>query len=205
MKKLLLFMSAVVSLTLYACEKEDFLEENVNPNIPERELYGAERHGTITKLYQVKMRRELMIPFSAYVIQVDNREYLYMIRLRFNQDLKIGDVIDYSVSTYCPNEIVKINDFCLGEGEDANQNTGDGSLGYLVATDPIEAGIKNIFSMQVVYSITFVPIQTLFIETTEGNLVFIKKSKVKVPLAVGDRIVYSRYTLYDELLTLKKL
>jgi len=198
-------MLAVMSLTLYACEKEDFLEENVNPDIPERELYSTEKQGVITKLYQVKMRRELMIPFSAYVMQVDNRDYLYMIRLRFNQDLKIGNVIDYSVSTYCPNEIVKINDFCFGECENANQNVNDGSSGYLVATDPIETEIKNIFSMQVAYSVTFLPIQTLFIETTEGNLVFIKKSKVNIPLVVGDKIVYSRYTLYDELLMLKKL
>lgn len=194
-----------MSLTVYACEKDDFLAKEIDLNFPERELYSAEKQGVITKLYQVEMRRELIIPFSVYVMQVNNCDYLYMLRLRFNQDLKIGDAIYYSVSANCSNEITKINDCYLGESGEANQNADDTSIGYLVATDPIETGIKNIFSMQVIYSVTFLPIPTLFIETTDGNLVFIKKSKVKVPLDVGDRIVYSGYTLYDELLMLKKL
>ena len=205
MKRLLLFILVVMSLTVYACVKDDFLTKEIDLNFPERELYSAEKQGVITKLHQVEMRRELIIPFSVYVMQVNNCDYLYMLRLRFNQDLKIGDVIYYSASANCPNEIAKINDCYLGESGEANQNADDTSIGYLVATDPIETGIKNIFSMQVIYSVTFLPIPTLFIETTDGNLVFIKKSKVKVPLAVGDRIVYSRYTLYDELLMLKKL
>lgn len=205
MKKLLLLMAALMSMTLYACEKDNFLEGNINPEIPERKLYGDDEQGVITKLYQVKMRRELLIPFSVYVMQVDNSAYLYLIRLRFNQDLNVGDAINYSVFSSCPNEIAKINDCYLGDGAEASANSDNNSIGYLVATDPIEAQIRNIFSMKIRYSIAFLPIETLFVETTDGNLVFIKKSKVNVPLAAGDRIVYSKYTLYDELLTLKKL
>ncbi|MBQ8482321.1 MAG: hypothetical protein IJ532_07295 [Alphaproteobacteria bacterium] len=202
MKKLLFF--AFLSIALCACEKEEFQEDNMPP-IPENKVSDNQQQAVITKLYQVKMRRELMIPFSAYVMQINHRDYLYMIRLRFNQDLKVGDAIDFSVFSFCPNEIAKINGCDLGDGGSANQNDNNNGIGYLVATDPIEAQIKDIFSMKIRYSISFLPIDTWFIETTDGNLVFVKKSKVNVSLAPGDRIVYSRYTLYDEILTLKKL
>lgn len=204
MKKLL-FIFAILSLALCSCEKEEFYEEDNIPVVPESNEYSAKQQAVITKLYQVKMRRELMIPFSAYVMQINNRDYLYMIRLRFNQDLKIGDAIDFSVFSFCPNEIAQINGCDLGDGDSANQNDNNNGVGYLVASDPIEAQIKDIFSMKIRYSISFWPIDTWFIETTQGNLIFVKKSKVNTSLAPGDRIVYSKYTLYDEVLTLKKL
>ncbi|MBR1600761.1 MAG: hypothetical protein IJ677_04205 [Alphaproteobacteria bacterium] len=203
MKKILLF--ALLSITLCACEKDEAYEEKIVPDISKSAVSANQQQAVITKLHQVKMRRELMIPFSAYVMQINNRDYLYMIRLRFNQDLKVGDAIDFSVFSFCPNEIAKINGCDLGDGSSASQNGNSNGIGYLVATDPIEAQIKDIFSMKIRYSISFWPIDTWFIETTNGNLVFIKKSKVNVSLAPGDRIVYSKYTLYDELLTLKKL
>lgn len=218
MKKLLLFALALLSITLCACDKDDPVfgdEENLNHvvtgnnpgnNIPGGNVNDGQRRYEITKLWEVKMRRELMIPFSAYVMQIDNRDYLYMIRLRYNQDLKVGDKITFSVFSFCPDEIAQINGCDLStDGEDANQNSGNDGLGYLVASDPIEAKIKSIFSMEIRYSITFWPADTWFIETEAGNLVFVKKSKVNVKLAPGDRIVYSKYMLYDEILAIKKL
>lgn len=218
MKKLLLFALAALSIALCSCDKDDPVfgdEENLNHavtgnnpgnNIPGGNVNDGQRQYEITKLWEVKMRRELLIPFSAYVMQIDNRDYLYMIRLRYNQDLKVGDKITFSVFSFCPDEIAQINGCDLStDGEDANQNSGNDGLGYLVASDPIEAKIKSIFSMEIRYSITFWPADTWFIETESGNLVFVKKSKVNVKLAPGDKIVYSKYALYDEILTLKKL
>lgn len=184
-------MLAALSLSLCSCEKD--------------EADNDERLSVITKLYQVKMRRELMLPCHAYVMQLDGRDYFYMLRLRFNQDLKVGDAISFSVFSFCPDEISKINGCELGDGTDAGENEGSGGLGYLVVSDPIEENIKNIFSMRVRYSIAFLPTDSWFIETTDGNLLFVKKNKVNVPLAPGDRIVYSKYTLYDEIFMLKKL
>ena len=62
------------------------------------------------------------------------------------------------------------------------------------------------FLMKIRYSLSFLPLDTWFIETTDGNLIFIKKSKLNVNLSTGDRIVYNVYTLFpNEILALKKL
>lgn len=208
MKKLLLISLAALGLTLCSCEKDEPLlpEDRFDKNQPIPPNNGnVTQKSVITELYQIKMRRELFIPFSAYVIQINNRDYYYMIRLRFNADLKVGDEIDFSVFTSCPNEISQINGYELGDGTDAEQNDNSGGLGYLFATDPIEASIEKIFSMKIRYSISFLPTDTWFIKTTDGNLVFVKKSKVNISLSPGDRIVYSKYTLYDEIVAIKKL
>lgn len=213
MRKLLLLTLAALSISLCSCEKDDPFtgDEHISENPmfegqADNRVNEGQNFSVITKLWQVKMRRELMIPFSAYVMQIDNRDYLYMIRLRFNQDLKVGDNINFSVFSFCPDEIAKINGCDLSaDGSTANQNSGNDGIGYLVATDPIEATVKSIFAMKIRYSITFWPTDTWFIETEEGNLVFVKKSKLNVSLAPGDKIVYSKYTLYDEIVAIKKL
>jgi len=161
---------------------------------------------TVTKLYSVVMRRAIPYPFQAYVLQINNSAYFYMLRYRFNQDLHVGDKISFGVYSYCQNEIAQINGCDLGDGGDANGNTDTSAGEYLVASDPIEATVKSMFDMKVCYSIPFLPFDTRFIETTDGNLVFIKKSKLNVSLKVGDRFVYNVYTLYpNEILALKKL
>lgn len=162
---------------------------------------------TITKLYSVVMRREIPYPFKAYVLQIDNGSYFYMLRLRYQQDLHVGDKISFGVFSFCPNEIARINGVDVGEVDETPEyneyvNAGE----YLVASDPIAARIKHVFAMKIRYSITFWPIDTWFIETTDGNLIYVKKSKVDVSLQVGDDIVYSVYTIFpNEVLTLKKL
>lgn len=199
MKKVLLSTLVALSMTLCSCEQMD------NPTGSGNDVNSEMNWGVITNLWQVKMRRELFVPCSAYVIQLNHLDYLYMLRLRYNQDLKVDDAITYSVFSFCPDEIARINGYHLGDGSDAEKNDEPDGWGYLVASDPIEATIKSIFSMKIRYSITFLPADTWFIETTDGNLVFVKKSKVNVKLAPGDRIVYSKYTLYDEILAIKKL
>lgn len=161
----------------------------------------------ITRLYSVVMRREIPYPFKAYVLQIEDGNYFYMLRLRYKNDLYVGDKISFGVFSFCPNEIARINGVDVGEVTEMpeyNEHVNAGE--YFVATDPIEATVKRIFAMKIRYSLTLWPIDTWFLETTDGNLIYIKKSKLSRPLAVGDRIVYSVYTLFpNEVVTLKKL
>ena len=161
---------------------------------------------TITKLYSIVMRRTLPYPFPTYVLQVNNSDYFYMLRSRFNQDLKVGDKISFAIYKYSPNEIAQINGCTLSDGSDASSNSDTSAGEYLVASDPIVATVQSMFDMKVCYSIPFLPIDTRFIETTDGNLVFVKKSKLNVNLQPGDRFVYNVYTLSpNEILAIKKL
>ena len=176
-------------------------DNNGNPNTqPDKNT------ATITKLYAIVMRRTLPYPFQAYVLQVNNSAYFYMLRYRFNQDLHVGDKISFGVYSYCQNEIARINGCDLGDGNDAVGNSDTDAGEYLVASDPIEATVKSMFDMKVCYALPLIPFDTRFIETTDGNLVYVKKSKLNVSLKVGDRFVYNVYTLFpNEILAIKKL
>ena len=162
---------------------------------------------TITKLYSVVMRREIPYPFKAYVLQISDGNYFYMLRLRYDKELRVGDKISFGVFSFCPNEIAQINGVDLGNGTEIPEGYNDVDAGeYLVASDPIEATVKSVFSMKIRYSITIWPIDTWFIETTDGYLLYVKKSKLDYELRPGDRFVYSVYTLFpNEVLAIKKL
>ncbi len=207
MKKVLLFLVAMTML-LAACEKDDYSSEKEDAFWSDTNATTGNNsyQATITKLYSVVMRRELPYPFKAYVMELNNQRYFYMMRTRFNADLHVGDRISFQTLSYCPSEISSINGYELGNGTDAQQNSNTGAGQYLVASDPIEATVKSMFAMKIRYTITFLPIDTWFIETTAGNLIFIKKSKLNIDLKAGDKIVYNVYTLYpNEVLALKKL
>ncbi|MCQ2734964.1 MAG: hypothetical protein MJ212_03315 [Alphaproteobacteria bacterium] len=182
-------------------------QDNPNPDgVPDNSVENDVHTLKITKLYSVVMRRELPYPFQAYVLQVSNGEYFYMMRYRYGHDLRVGDNIQFSVFSFCPNEIAQINGYDLGDGSEAVPNVDPGAGEYLVASDAIEKTVKSTFDMKIRYSITFWPISTKFIETTDGNLLFVKNSKLNVELLPGDRIVYNVYTLFpNEILAIKKL
>lgn len=194
-------------MLLAACEKEDLSEKEKTFWSDENVSTGDDSYqATITKLYSVVMRRELPYPFKAYVMELNHVRYFYMMRSRFNADLHVGDQISFQTLSYCPNEISGINGYDLGDGSDAAHNDNTSAGQYLVASDPIEATVKSMFAMKIRYTITFWPIDTWFIETTAGNLIFIKKSKLNITLKAGDKIVYNVYTLFpNEVLALKKL
>ncbi len=162
---------------------------------------------TITRLYSVVMRREIPWPFKAYVMQVSDGNYFYMLRLRYDKELHVGDQISFGVFSFCPHEIARINGVDVGDVTDTpeyNQNVDAGE--YLIATDPIEGTVKHLFSMEIRYMITFWPIDTLFLELENGDLIYVKKSKLESSINIGDRIVYSVYTLFpNEVVNLKKL
>ena len=135
-------------------------------------------------------------------MELNGSRYFYMYRSRFNMDLKVGDKISFKTSAKNPYEIVVINDYDLGEGDDAQSSSSSG-MGYLFTSDPIEATIKGIFFMKVRY-LTLVDM--VFIVTTDDNLIYIKESKLNIDLKPGDRIVYSVYTLIpNSVVELKRL
>lgn len=205
MKKIFLILTAVFAFMLASCSSDE--PEGVFPPIrPDNAVSGSSKTMKIEKLYSVVMRRELPYPFSAYVMRLSNGNYYYMLRYRYSQDLKAGDDIRFSVFNFCPNEIAEINGCSLGDGSDAEKGDKPEAGDYLVASDPIEATVKSMFAMKIRYSVTFYPIDTWFIETEEGNLVFVKKSKLTAGLRAGDRFVYNVYTLFpNEILAIKKL
>jgi len=205
MKKVLFFMALLFAFALVSCSQDD-PEDPFRRPVSGGQISGGSKTMKIEKLYSVVMRREVPYPFPAYVMRLDNGGYYYMLRYRYSRDLKEGDEVSFSVFEFCPNEIAKINGCDLGDGSDAEQGEHPGIGDYLVASDPIEATVKSVFAMKIRYSVTFYPIDTWFIETEEGSLVFVKKSKLTTTLNPGDRFVYNVYTLFpNEVLAIKKL
>lgn len=208
MKKILLLFA--VTTLLCACEKEipayeryerdyDLSFWSDDEQSTGNELYEA----TITRLYAVVFRQNLIVPTNAYVMELNGSRYFYMYRSRFNMDLKVGDKINFKTSSKNPYEIISINGYDLSGDEDAQSGSSSSGLGYLFASNPIEATIKGIFSMKVRYLML---VDMVFIATTDGNLVYIKRDKLNIDLRPGDRIVYSVYTLVpNSIVELKRL
>ena len=66
------------------------------------------------------------------------------------------------------------------------------------------------FRLSMRYTLSFSPIPTVLIETTDGNLIYVKESKLpetnSEDLSIGDHFVYSVYTIYpNEVVAIKKL
>jgi len=198
MKKVFVLL---LPLLFVACDKA---EE------PERPSFShpveTEENTVIDKLYEISMRREIPFPFAAYVLRLADGNDVYMLRYRYNRDLHEGERISYRVFSFCPDEIAVLNGVELGDGSDAGGEKEKMASRGLVATDPTEAYVTDIFDMKIRYSLTFVPIDTWFIELDDGKLVYVKKSKLNLELKPGDHIVYNVYTLSpNEVLAIKKL
>ncbi len=101
------------------------------------------------------MRREVPLPFPAYVMRLSDGNDLYMLRTRYNRDLHQGDRIDYRVFSFCPNEIAVIDGFELGDGSGAEKGAATQKTRSLVASDPVEGCVAETFDMQIRYSLTF--------------------------------------------------
>lgn len=212
MKKLFLFTAALALLCCTACTREDDEPWENEPQTPEQTIHDmvtneTYRNLTITRIHNIVMRRAIPYPFKVYVIQVNDGNWYYLLRYKFNQDLHVGDKISFSTYSFAPNEISSINGISLGDGTDSGDSNSSTDVGdYLVTSAPIEATVKSMFSMKVIYGVPFVALDSWFIETTDGNLVYVKKLKLNVSLKAGDKIVYNVYTLYpNEILAIKKL
>ena len=206
MKKLLFIFAA--ALIFCACEKEETYEEKVESFWANSEaITGNESYeATITRLYAVVFRQSLIVPTKAYVMELNGRRYFYMLRSRFGMDLKVGDKISFMTSDKNPYEIVAINGYDVSGGtEDASQGENPSGMGYILTSDPIEATVYGLFSMKVKYTLPQL-VDMVFIATTDGNLIYIKREKLNIDLIPGDRIVYSVYTLVpNSVVELKRL
>lgn len=211
MKKLFYLLLAVTTLFCASCGRDDepWEDEPITPEQTIRDMVTNETYKnlTIRRMHNIKMRRALVYPFQVYVMQMSNGGWYYLLRYKFNQDLHVGDVISFSTYTFSPNEISSINGIDLGDGSDSGGSNSETSGGeYWVVSDPIEATVKDLFSMKVIYGVPFLAFDSQFIETTDGNLLYIKKLKLGVTLRPGDRIVYDVYTWApNEIVAIKKL
>ncbi len=209
MKKFFLLALAAVICSSCGRAEEDELWNNQDPSqtLPDMVIKETYQNRTIVRMYDVKMRRTLVYPFMTYVMQMDDGGWFFLLRYKFNQDLHVGDKISFSTYTFSPNEISSINGISLGDGSDSGDSNDNPDGGeYWVVSDPIEATVKNLFSMKVIYGVPFVAFDSQFIETTDGNLIYVKKLKLNVSLQPGDRIVYDVYTWApNEIVAIKKL
>lgn len=212
-KFIILFLTLLILPVFYGCHKEDSFPVH-RPEVPNRPNDKEDTDGPdtspetpkdaceILELYTVKMRRELPYPFDAYVLRLSDGKYYYLSRLFLGTDLHIGDIIRFRVYKLLPDEISRI------EFVSRNQKSLSCTVETrnFVAGDPIEATVVKTFELGVRYSLTFVPVKSVFILTTDDNLVYTKKFKLDINLKANDRIVYNVYRLFpNEILAIKKL
>ena len=207
MKQLLFIFAA--AMVLCACEKD---AEEVRPLNPQQSFWQDKEKtsgdetldATITRLYSVVFRQNLLVPTNAYVMELNKSRYFYMLRSKFGADLKVGDKISFKTSAKNPYEIAVINGYDLSGDEEASGGNPSEGIGYLFASDPIEGTVQGVFSMKVRYTIRLV--EMVFIATDDGNLIYVRRDKLNIDLNPGDRIVYSVYTLVpNSVVELKKL
>lgn len=166
---------------------------------------------TIVNLWEMTMRQEMLLPFKLYVLQLEDGKWFYLRRINFDGELHLGDAIMFSYYRNCTDEIAVIHKQKTYGGNAARVNTNKPALGtYLVASDPIEADVQSMFFLNMRYASLFSPIETCLIETTDGNLIYVKTSKLaetnSQSLSVGSHFVYSVYTIYpNEVVAIKKL
>ena len=189
-KTVFLLLVIAAGLLLTACGKE-------NDPIGEGEEFAEnlllyKRSGRILKTYDVSMRLDLPYPFKHYVLRMDNGDNLYVWKGKLDYELRPGDYIKYSVYKAVPNEVYSINDVVLSRGEEEPRPASRG----LITSDLIETEITDMFMMKVRYSIPFVGIDSWFIKTAEGRLIYIKDMDLKIRPRIGDRIKYTTFTLF---------
>ncbi len=197
---LLLFLLAVLCLLLFGCSKDDDAPQ-ITPPFEEVEQPSAE----IVKIYEIKKRRSMpLFGYDMYVMKLSDGKIKHVLRWALGIDLHVGDRIDYKTFSLVPDEISTLNGYEIGIPDESNSQTA--SSRSLIASDPIETDIVDMFEQGMVYGIPLLPIATLCIETEDGTLITVKKSKDNSGLQIGDRIVYNVYTLFpNEVLALKKL
>lgn len=218
MKHLLLVLASMMLLvSVCACVKDPVPEQEEEQKEPTKPVKPEDDNGpdvhfyTIVQLWQISMRREIPYPFKVYVLQINNGKWFYLRRLSFDGELHVGDEIAFSIYYKIPDEISSIDYLIAHNGEQARVNAMSPGIGtYLVASDPIEADVKDMFILNMRYALPFTPIETVVIETTDGNLIYVKSSKLpetdSADLTIGDHFVYNVYTIFpNEVVAIKKL
>ncbi len=181
-------------LPLISCRQDDVPESDPVTEAPLRKQ--------IRQVWSISMYR--ILPFTPVeVLRFTDGTNCYLPSGKTEFNLVAGDYVSFELSPLVKNEIVKINGYGLEEAKAADPGLEERSL---VATDPVEADIVDVFEMDVFYPPVLPGIPTLFIETAEQKLIYVKKGKVTQPLSAGDRIVYNCYLVSPfEVLAVKKL
>ena len=184
MKKVL-FLVLFMAVVLISCHKDE-----TPPKV------------RINKLYEAKVFR--LAP-DIYVLRMDNGYNLYAPKWKMNIELREGDYIDYEVSRFCTNEIIRLNGIDLAE-DSKSLPAGRAEISNPVATDPVEADIVELFEMDMITMIPMVPQANWCMVTETGKLLICEQGKIDFTPAVGDHIVYNTYRLYpNEVVLFKKL
>ena len=213
MKKIFLTLAACI-ICCIACTKDPAImpnSEDNQPTTPAQNTPDKSHYHEIVDLWQIAMRREIPYPFKVYVLKLADGKWFYLRRLNFDGELFIGDEIKFSYYNNLPDEIAVIHVCIRHNGPGAKENAMRPGIGtYLVASDPIEADVKDLFTMKMRYALPFTPIETVVIETTAGNLIYVKKSKLgetdSADLGIGDHFAYNVYTIFpNEVLAIKKM
>ncbi len=215
MKKILMFFMLAGMMIFTACTKDpapmNEPEEENQAVTPSDSQEDKTHYHTIVDLWQIAMRREIPYPFKVYLIKLGDGKWFYLRRLNFDGELHFGDEIKFSYYNNVPDEIATIHDVIFHNGAGARENAMRPEIGtYLVASDPIEADVKNMFELKMRYALPFTPIETVVIETTDSNIIYVKKSKLgetdSADLKIGDHFAYNVYTIFpNEVLAIKKM
>lgn len=165
-------------------------------------------HARISTVYEAVIPRSLpLYPFSIYVLRLADAQNVYMLRWKTDFDLRAGDAIDYDVSRFCANEISRINGYELQSPDDVEKrSTGIVDTRSLIASDPFEADVIDLFEMDIIYEVPLLPVPTWCIEINDGSLLLCEKIKLQTGLQIGDHFVCNVYSLYPSVvLAIKKL
>ena len=141
---------------------------------------------------------------AVYLVKLENDKRFYLRRYNFSGELKIGDKIAFSYFDAMPEEIAKVKQVKTGNGEPAKQNVmAPASGSTLEVSLPIQTYVKDLFVLKMRHTKTFTLKETVFIETKEGNMVYIDKAKLAgtnaQDLKVGDLFNYNFYTIFPNM------
>jgi len=158
----------------------------------------------IADIWLVDVCYDLQNANSVYLVKLENDKRLYLRRYNFSGELKFGDKIAFAYFDILPDEIAKVKKVKTANGQAAKQNAmAPASGSTLEISLPIEATVKDLFVLKMRHAKSFVSKETVFIETAEGNMIYIEKSKLAdanaQDLKVGDSILYNIYTIFPNM------
>ncbi|MBQ7660399.1 MAG: hypothetical protein IJS26_06680 [Alphaproteobacteria bacterium] len=137
----------------------------------------------------------------VYLVKLENDKRLYVKRYNLSGELKFGDKIAFSYFNVLPDEIAKVKKIKTDDGQAAKKNAMEPASGSTLEISlPIITEVKDLFVLKMRHERLFSAKETVFIETTDGNMIYIEKSRLAEAnaqdLKVGDSFMYNIYTIF---------
>lgn len=137
----------------------------------------------------------------VYLVKLENDKRLYVKRYNLSGELKFGDKIAFSYFNVLPDEIAKVKRIKTDNGQAAKKNAMEPASGSTLEISlPIITEVKDLFVLKMRHERLFSAKETVFIETTDGNMIYIEKSRLAEAnaqdLKVGDSFMYNIYTIF---------